>query len=351
MIPTHLFGSGIRRIRDIFKPDKCPNDRMLKLRLLSANFAGLEDITGWIESAMMGDLDSITIYWISSCSICSILTPIDWRAKCTRLRDNGCGGATCNEFTTMPYGMYISAEGAQMQARRLEVLANNLANVNTAGFKRDVPTFQARLAEAFEQGVASPGHSPKDDVGGGVTFHGVATDFSPGQMQQTNMPTDLAIVGNGFFQVQSEGGEPLLTRAGNFTVSTQGALLTQDGEHHVLDASGAPIFLVPDQPWHVTTDGYVMQQDTAVGLALVAPESLSDLVKVGNNLFRPLADVEPIALNERHVRSGFLELSSVNPTLEMIQLIETTRAFEANTKIIQHQDDMISSLISRVLQS
>ena len=238
-----------------------------------------------------------------------------------------------------------------MQARRLEVLANNLANVNTPGFKRDVPTFQARLAEAFEQGLAAPGQSPKDDVGGGVTLHEVATDFSAGEMKQTDLPTDLAIVGDGFFQVQAANDQVLLTRAGNFAVTTGGELVTQEGNRPVLDADGSPIVLTPGLPWHVTNDGFVIQEGTALGLGLVQPSSLSDLVKIGENLFRPLADVESIEPAARNVRQGFLELSSVSPTLEMMSLIETTRAFEANTKLIQHQDSMLSSLIERVLQS
>lgn len=251
----------------------------------------------------------------------------------------------------MPYGMYISAEGAQVQSRRLEVLANNLANVNTPGFKRDVPTFRTRLAEAFRQGLATPGRSPKDDVGGGVELNSVVTDFSAGDMKQTNIPTDMAIVGKGFFQVQREGGEPLLTRAGNFAVTAKGELITQDGGHHVLDSSGAPVVLTPNQSWTVSTEGFVVQQDTATELGIVSPESVSDLVKVGENLFKPLADVEVVVQNARQVRQGYLEMSSVNPTLEMMSLIETTRAFEANTKLIQHQDEMIGSLISRVLKA
>ena len=85
----------------------------------------------------------------------------------------------------MPYGMYISAEGAQAQAQRLQTIANNLANVDTAGFKRDVASFQARFAEAIQQGADYSGSRSESDLGGGVKIIGTQTDFSNGTLRNT----------------------------------------------------------------------------------------------------------------------------------------------------------------------
>ena len=101
----------------------------------------------------------------------------------------------------------------------------------------------------------------------------------------------------------------------------------------------------------MSPDGFVTQADTSIPLALVQPTSQADLVKVGNNLFRALAPVAPVAPDLRNVQGGYLELSTVNPTREMMEMITATRAFEANTKLIQNQDHMIGTLISRVLQA
>ena len=83
----------------------------------------------------------------------------------------------------MPYGLYISAEGAAAQARRLEVIANNMANTDTVGFKQDVPTFQARYAEAIQRGLASPGDKSINNIGGGVKMYDIATNFSEGNLR------------------------------------------------------------------------------------------------------------------------------------------------------------------------
>ncbi len=251
----------------------------------------------------------------------------------------------------MPYGLYISAEGAQVQAQRLETIANNMANVETPGFKRDIPTFQARFAEAIQQGDSLPGNGGIDDVGGGVKMIGIATDFSANTLRDTSMPTDFAINGDGFFHVRSPEGQDFLTRAGNFLVNGEGKLVTQAGNFAVLDDTGNEIVLNTDEPWEVHSGGIIRQQGNSVAVGLEKVGSLGDLVKAGNNMFRSLATTTPVETNLRDIRQGYLEQSGVNPTREMMSMIETSRAFEANTKLIQHQDSMLSSLISRVLSS
>lgn len=251
----------------------------------------------------------------------------------------------------MPYGMYISAEGAQAQAKRMETLANNLANVDTPGFKRDVTTFRARFAEAIEQGLAAEGDGSINDIGGGVMVASVGTEFGSGPLERTGIPTDLAIEGDGFFAIGKDG-ETVLTRAGNFRLTADGRLVTRDG-HLVLNDTGGPIAIDPNLgPWQLTVDGGLQQGGGITDhLAVVRPASRGDLVKIGNNLFRPLGPVRNVPLAQRQVRQGYLEGSTVNPTQEMMTLIETSRAFEANTKLIQNQDSMIGSLLRRVLQA
>jgi flagellar basal-body rod protein FlgF/flagellar basal-body rod protein FlgG len=245
--------------------------------------------------------------------------------------------------------LYISADGARVQARRLETIANNLANVDTVGFKRDVALFQARYAEAIERGQDYPGSGSAANAGGGVMLHHTATDFSGGTLRRTEVPTDVAIRGDGFFLVRADG-EELLTRAGNFALTPRGELQTQDGAA-VLGEGRAPIVLDPEAPWSVTPEGGVAQEGSVVNLALVAPASPGDLVKVGENRFRALAPLRPVPAAQRAVAAGHLEMSGVNPATTLMELIEASRALEANVSLIKSQDEMLSGLVNRVLRS
>jgi flagellar basal-body rod protein FlgF len=251
----------------------------------------------------------------------------------------------------MPYGMYISAEGAAAQSQRLEVIANNLANADTVGFKPDVPTFQARFAEAIQRGQAQAGNRSINDIGGGVKIGGVATNYSMGQLKHTGNDLDFAINGKGFFHIRGDDGQQYLSRAGDFGLDTQGRLVTQYGHRPVLDQQGSEIQLAPNVPWSVTQDGFINQAGNVFALGLSQPESLSELTKVGNNLFKPTGNVKPLELSERNIRQGYLEMSGASPVRQMMSMIETTRAFEANTRMVQNQDSISGELISRVLQA
>src|SRR5689334_4458691 len=111
----------------------------------------------------------------------------------------------------MPYGLYLSAEGAVVQNRRLDVLANNMANVATPGFKRDVSLFQSRFAQAIQEGAVPPSTHGIDDIGGGVKVQGTLTDYSPGPLAPSKNDTDVAVKGEGFFVVRN-GNKDMLTR-------------------------------------------------------------------------------------------------------------------------------------------
>lgn len=246
----------------------------------------------------------------------------------------------------MAYGMYISAEGALAQTVRLETISNNLANADTVGFKRDLAQFQARYSEAVEQGLVPPDVGTVNDVGGGVQVLQTITDYSPGPMKNTGLPTDMAIRGRGFFVVDRHG-EQMLTRSGNFQLTPQGLLTTTEG-YPVMSETGTPIVLTG--PFQAGEDGSIASPDGLQRFALVEPESLGDLAKAGENLWQPLAPVRPLDPAARGVAQGFLEGSGTNAVREMVDMIETSRAYEANVNMIRNHDQMFGTLISRVLK-
>jgi flagellar basal body rod protein FlgG len=231
----------------------------------------------------------------------------------------------------------------------LEVIANNMANADTAGFKQDVPLFQARFAEAIQRGQAQAGDHSMNDIGGGVKVVGVETDYSPGELKRTGNDLDLAINGKGFFHVRGDDGQTYLSRAGEFQLNAQGQLVTQNGQRPVLDQQNGEIKLSRDVPFDISNDGFIHQGSTTYAIGMSQPESLNDMVKIGNNLWQPTGTIQPLELKERNVRQGYVETSGANPIRQMMAMIETTRAFEANTKLIQNQDSVTGTLISRVL--
>jgi flagellar basal-body rod protein FlgF len=250
----------------------------------------------------------------------------------------------------MPYGLYISADGAQAQSQWIEAIANNLANVDTVGFKRELAVFQSRYAEAIRQGSVSPGAGGIDDVGGGVAFKETKTDFSSGPLKRTGVATDVALQNEGFFLVR-KGQENYLTRAGNFRLTATGELVTAQG-HQVLSDNGTPIVIQRGAgSWEITPDGAVRQAGVSQNLALVRPASTQELVKTGENLFRASSQPQPVPPAQRQVASGYLEMSGVRPTLEMTALIEASRLLEANVNMMKAQDQMLGGLVNRLLKA
>lgn len=248
----------------------------------------------------------------------------------------------------MLYGIYLSAAGAEAQSRRLDVLAHNMANVDTPGFKRELAVLEARHAEALEQGHDSPGARSLNDLSGGVRFRESVTDFGLGKLRQTRVPTDLALAGDGFFVLDNEG-EKLLTRAGDFRITAAGQLVSSHG-HAVVSDEGEPIRIDPNLPWRIHDDGRLEQAGATFQLAVEQPASVRDLERIGENLFATRSRTTAVAPEQRRVRSGYLELSGVQPAMEMMHLIEASRAYEANVRLIQNHDQMLGALVNRVLR-
>ena len=249
----------------------------------------------------------------------------------------------------MPYGMYLSASGAHVQNHRLEVLSNNLANINTPGFKPSMAIVQARHNKAIEDGEVSPNSGTLADIGGGAKIQPTKTIFENGPIETTGNKTDFAIHDENSFFVVQRGEEQFFTRAGGFIFNNSGQLTNTNGDQ-VLSVDGTPVQIDPSRRFEVNNNGVIQQDGRNIPLMLSRPESLGDLARAGDNLFRPLAQTQQVPPNERAVVSGSLEKSAVNPTTAMMELIEATRAYESNLRLIQHHDQAYGNLIGRLLK-
>jgi len=248
-------------------------------------------------------------------------------------------------------GLFLSAQGAHTQQVRLGVVSNNLANVTTTGFKRDLAVFQAH--EPFDLVHGDPRNTPENlrEAWGGVTVAEVETDFSQNSIKPTEGNLDIALTGPGFLRV-SQGGKKFLTRDGRFTLQNDGTLTTLNGAK-VLTQDGSPINIdVEGGPISIAGDGTISQQTeeglNPIGqLGLVQPKSYDKLRKVGSNLYENLGG-QTAAGPELSVKQGHIETSGVEPMHEMVQLIETSRAFDANLNMIKFQDEALGTLLSTV---
>jgi flagellar basal-body rod protein FlgG len=243
----------------------------------------------------------------------------------------------------------MAASGALAQERRLAVLANNISNINTAGFKKDIGIF--KVLEENEDAVVNPvasGNSPIQMNAPLYLQYKTQTDFSPGSLKKTDNPFDLAQEGNGFFCVQSPEGIRY-TRNGHFTLDPQGLLVTQDG--YTVIGNGGEIN-IDGRSFDVDIQGNISVDGAQVDkLRVVEFATPLDLEKVGDTLFATTdPDVNPESPELVKIRQGFLELSNVDPVRMMTEMIEVLRGYESYQKAIRALDDASAKSINEVGQ-
>lgn len=260
----------------------------------------------------------------------------------------------------MVQGWYTGASGMIAQQNRLDAISNNLANVDTTGYKRDVAVnknfSELLLRRMRDNGEYSFWGGSADiapivgKVGLGVETNELYTVFEQGSFKNTGAATDIALAGEGFFAVQTPAGERY-TRAGNFLIGKEGILETKEG-YPVLGENG--IIRVQDKHFKVNDDGIItVDGDRTIDrLKLVRFENERYLKKQGENLWvdNNISGKAYIAEgNERPaLLQEYVETSNVNVVNEMVQMIEVNRAYEANQKTIQTEDTMMSTLWSKV---
>lgn len=234
----------------------------------------------------------------------------------------------------MNSGMYAAVSGSLAAMHRLDMISNNLANINTPGYKKDKMSFEGLLA-----GSANPPAVPQGQTADPILQkENVYIDHAAGPVSQSGNPLDLALDGDGFFAVTTPEGTAY-TRQGNFRTSADGTLVTVDG--FPVQGTGGAAVRIQGSRVEIDAKGGVIVDGTPSGaISIVDFEKPLALTKVGNALFVP-ADPQAIPqAGTAQVQQGYLEGSNVESISEMVQLIETNRYFEACSKVIKGFDDI-----------
>jgi len=266
-------------------------------------------------------------------------------------------------------GVYSALSGAVANEKQLESTANNIANLDTAGFKKDSPVFREYLTklEKAETVIDIPRaiFNPSDyyhlhgNERSYVSLDDVVTDFSQGKLKMTANPLDLAIIGEGFFEINTPLGIRF-TKAGNFTLDSSSRLVTLEGNqvlseridnnedllrspasNDIDNPSNREIF-IDNKNITVLPDGTIMSANQKIAkLSIVEFVKPNDsLMKAGSNLFASIENPIIKVNTTSSISQGYLEGSNVNPTAEMISLINTQRVFDGLNKAINTYSDM-----------
>lgn len=253
--------------------------------------------------------------------------------------------------------LYTAATGMQAQQINIDTIANNIANVNTTGFKQGRAEFQDLLYQNIRPAGTASSASTTFPVGLqlGLGTRPVATDriFSQGDFRQTNNPYDLVIEGKGFFQVRLPNGEVGYTRDGSFHKNAEGLLSTADGNplepQITIPADADTITIGKDGTVSVTIAGQSTAQ-TVGTIQLANFQNPGGLNALGGNIYvASAASGDPITGNPGengigNINQGFLEQSNVSVVEEMVNMIVAQRAYEVNSKAVRVADDMLSQI-------
>jgi flagellar basal-body rod protein FlgG len=262
--------------------------------------------------------------------------------------------------------LYTAATGMEALETKLDVIANNMANVNTTGFKKD----RANFEDIFYRQIRLPGAEDADgnrtstgiEVGLGTRVASTQSNYEQGAFETTGNQLDFAIEGDGFFQVQNPSGDPYYTRAGNFGINAQGQI--------VLGSANNGYLLEPNITIPTDATGIVVSADGQVQISTQSSTNLQTigqiqlarfvnpdgLMKLGDNLYQKTDASGDETLDNPgqngmgNIRQGFLEASNVQPVTELIDLITTQRAFELNSQVVQ-AGDQIMQIVANLRRS
>jgi len=249
-------------------------------------------------------------------------------------------------------GLYTAISGLITQEAKMDVITNNMANVNTVGFKGDelkIKKFEDVLLQSYDR--INGKQTQKTTIGSislGSRIDETTTSFEQGAMQDTGKKTDFALDGSGFFTVLKDNGtstQKYYTRDGHFNVNSKGNLVTYTGDS-VLDSSGNTINVgsnkfSSDENGNIT----IVNSGNSVKLGVVDFNTTKNLIKVGDNLY---TTSEVSKASNAVVRQNSLEKSNVNVIGQMVEMMNTMRTFETNQKIVQALDQTLGKAVNEV---
>lgn len=238
----------------------------------------------------------------------------------------------------MENSIYIGISRQMALRSDMNVIANNVANMNTTGYRGQNLLFREFISDPRGQ----------ENELSFVQDFGQYNATSPGPMKQTGNPLDVALTGNGFFAIEGPGGEAY-SRAGEFTRRADGTLITPRG-YAVSGLNGGPIVIPVDaQEVNIDKAGRISTEDGEVGqLKIVEFANLQDLEPLGDNLYT--TEAPPAAAQNTIVSQGYLEGSNVNGVLEMTRMIETLRSHQSIQRMIENENERLRSAIRSLTQ-
>jgi len=246
----------------------------------------------------------------------------------------------------MSGAIYMAAAGAMNNKMRLEIISNNIANVNTSGYKEDRINFKGfELIDSTDVQEIKQ-NTPKVLL---PISMGTRPDFASGAMQYTGNKLDVALDGDGFFSIKTPDGIRY-TRSGNFTLNNEGLLVTQAGFPVLGDGGEIKIADIDDQNFIIDEEGSISIDQKEINLLKIVDFSTTDsLKKVGDTLFA-MEDpsVSEITPKNTKVKEGFLEGSNVNAVRSMINMIDAIRGYETYQKIIRSIDEVTGKTVNEV---
>lgn len=240
-------------------------------------------------------------------------------------------------------GIYLATSGMNVEKKRMDVLSNNLANINSTGFKKREINFEAVGIELSGDSWSS---NVKEILDSYQKLGDIDIDIAAGPLKQTENPFDFSINNNNFFIVETENGE-VLTKNGSFSLDSENFLVNQDG-YYVIGKNGH-INIDSSQIMSIDSSGNILNGEQFIdSLKIVSVESGMDLITGNDCYFKLKEGIIGGEGDDLIIRQGFLEMSNVNGIDEMVEIIAIMRAYETNQKVINMQDQSLAKTVSTV---